>query len=58
MQHTGFTAFLYLLILFIAFSQVTAAQKNSSISVGATRTLSFDNNWLFLKDSVTNAEQD
>jgi beta-galactosidase len=46
--------------LFICFLLISAgiyAQQKSNASSVAIRTIPFDNNWLFTKDSVTNAEQ-
>src|SRR5688572_15526191 len=46
-----------LLIYLLLVSVVLAAQKKSNLSAVTARNIPFDNNWLFIKDSVAHAEQ-
>src|SRR5919202_1561440 len=46
-----------LLSCFLLVSIGVHAQKKNSSSVLTARTVPFDNNWLFVRDSATNAEQ-
>src|SRR5437868_2849797 len=47
------TLFLYLLLISVGVS----AQTKSSSPVVSSRSRPFDNDWLFIKDTITNAEQ-